>query len=427
MDESRPPRLEQRIASRALIVLLVAGLVLLSVSVTLGHVIATIEPEVAATLVPCNGVAKATAARSVAFDNDATPAELTAARGAARDAIRCSPLIARALAVIGQVEIARGDDVASRHTLKLAERLSRRDLDAQLLLLEDSVKREQVGETLHHYDIALRTNIDADTLLFPTLAQAVTDSRLRPDVIALLRRSPPWADRFFATASEMDKVLPHLPQVLDALGSAFVASDRLNRKILDRLIEKQQFAPAQVMIRHLTGRMLPIPDRVNNGDFAGPGDWPPFDWEVVNRDGIGASINRADPGLEAFSGGGQTGVAAQQVVALSAGGHAIATEAETSPDDLSYASWTITCAGGSGRTIAALPIPATGERAAASTSFVVPENCPYQWLRLTFAAGEPEYRRLTIRSLTIEPAAIEPAPSLRKRGKRYRGSRRYRR
>lgn len=427
MAEARPSRLALWVASRTLIVLLIAGLLLLSVSVTLGHIIATIRPEIAATFVPCNGVAKATAARTIAFAENATPADLEAAKSGAQDAIRCSPLIARALAVIGQVEVARGDSAAAHRTLSLAERLSRRDLDAQLLLLEESVKRDQVGNTLHHYDIALRTNIDAEALLFPTLAQATTDPRLRPDVIALLRRSPPWADRFFAAASEMDGVLPQLPQIFEELGGAYVANDRLNRKILDQLIEKEHFAAAQVMIRQLTGRVLPIPDRVTNGDFAGASDWPPFDWEVVNSGGIGASINRADPGLEAFSGGGQTGVAAQQVVALSAGGHAISTEAEASPDELSYASWVITCAGGGGRRIATLPIPATGERAAASTSFVVPENCPYQWLRLSFAAGEPRYRRLTIRSLAIEPAAIAPAPIPRNRPRRYRGSRRYRR
>lgn len=416
---------------QALIVALTAGLLMLASSVTLGHVLAVVQPGIAASLIPCNAVAKATEARAIAFADDATAEQIALAKAKAHAALRCSPLIARALVVLGLAATRAGDDAAGRPFLKQAERLTRRDVDAQLLLLEDAVKRRQVGETLAHYDTALRTNVESEELLFPTLAEAVADPQLRPDVIALLRKSPPWTERFLLVAAGPTPALPYLPALLAGLDGAFKPSESLSRLIIQRLIDAGHLAPAQTLFHQATGRALSPTGRVTNGDFAEAGDWPPFDWQVTNNAGIGGSINRADPGLDAFSGGGKSGVAAQQIMALPPGNYTISTEAEASADPIAYASWVVKCATGSSRTVAALSIPATGERSAASDVFSIGPDCPYQWLRLSIAAGEPHYRRITVRSVAVERMSAAPAPvrQLRRssRIKRARGRGRYRR
>lgn len=357
--------------ARGLIVMVTIALLALSSSVTLGHVFAATRPAMAARLIPCNAVAKATDALTTAYSSEATQAEVMAARAQAVAALRCSPLISRALVVLALERLRNGDQQQSHLFLKQAERLSRRDLDAQLLLLEDAVVRRDVTETLVHYDTALRTNIAAAPVLFPTLATAIADPGLQPEILALLRTPPPWSEPFFVAAARQPAALPELPSIFAKLGDAYRPSDLLQRHVMKRLIATDNFGPAGTLLYQITGRTFPASERITSGNFTLSGEWPPFDWELLDGAGLGASLDNANAGLDVFS-NGQSGVAAQQILSLPPGTFMIKTHAQATRDPNGYASWHVTCATKDKQTLAILTIPAVGDRVAVSKRFQVP-------------------------------------------------------
>lgn len=389
--------------SRGLIIGSTIILLALSVSVTFGHVFAVTQPDAVAQLIPCNAVAKATAARAKMISSQAIDAERRQASAHALASLRCSPLIARALVVLGLDKLRDGDSHGSAPYLRQAERLSRRDLDAQMLLLEQSVTDGNIGETLRHYDTALRVNRRTEIALFPTLANAMADPDLQPDILALLRTSPPWTDRFLYAAAGQTAALPQLPGIFEKLGKDFPIGEALNRHVMRRLISEGYFDSAQRLVRQVTGRPSARSTLITNGDFSSEGDWPPVDWQLLSNGGVGATIDVAEKSLQAFS-NGEKGIAAQQILSLPPGRFTIRTEAEATSDINSYASWNISCADKSGRTLAVLTIPAIGEQVVVLASFRVPEECRYQWVRLAFINAEPQYRNVVVKSVAIDPA-----------------------
>ena len=60
-----------------------------------------------------------------------------------------------------------------------AERVSRRDLANELLLIEATARHDDVATTLTHFDRALLVYPDANQQLFPVLSRALSDPQIR--------------------------------------------------------------------------------------------------------------------------------------------------------------------------------------------------------------------------------------------------------
>src|SRR5690606_1446045 len=103
----------------------------------------------------------------------------------AREALRQDPTSVDALAVLGLQAELKNDAAQARKVFGYSRELSRRELRAQIWAIEESVRRGDIAEALHHYDMALRTSVRAQELLFPILAAALEEPSIRSALLQI--------------------------------------------------------------------------------------------------------------------------------------------------------------------------------------------------------------------------------------------------
>lgn len=203
-------------------------------------------------------------------------------------AIAQDPTVAMAYRVLGFArERLRGREDA-RRLMVTSQNLSRRDLAAQLWLIEDSVRRDDAAGALQHFDIALRMSKTAPAVLFPILTNAAQDPNLRDPIAALLARRPAWRDRFLAFAFDnAHEIAPYaaLAQELARRGSPLDQNQQLaiNRK----LVAQEEFdILAQRFGRRHAQRADAIMSQRNGSAFVLAPDLYPYSWTPADDSSV---------------------------------------------------------------------------------------------------------------------------------------------
>lgn len=153
------------------------------------------DPASAYRLAPANGALMADYAE-LAFmlapskDGQSRPARL------ARRALLADPTAASALTVLGIQAQLNGDEEKARRIFAYSNAISRRELRPRIWAIEEAVSRGDIAGALRNYDIALRTSKQANNLLFPTLAVALSQPRIRSELLKILTTDPVWKKDF---------------------------------------------------------------------------------------------------------------------------------------------------------------------------------------------------------------------------------------
>jgi hypothetical protein len=162
--------------------------------------------------------------------------------------------------------------------LRLAERLSRRDLGTQLLLIEERVAANDVPGTLAHYDKILRVSPPSRAWLFSTLNEAASDPTTAEEIARMLRRDPPWFGDF------IDWAIFEAPKI-DNLGTLFAAvpptssltwTDDRKRALIGKFARSQPAAAFRLYNLYAGG----TGGLIRDGDFQQPSLYPPISWET---------------------------------------------------------------------------------------------------------------------------------------------------
>jgi hypothetical protein len=104
------------------------------------------------------------------------------------------------------VAVANGNNDTYRiGLLKLSEKMSRREIGTQILLIEYGAKGDGIAETLRHYDIALTTNEEVKATLFPILASAIEDPAINKSFAPYLASGRIWVPEFISYKFGRDK------------------------------------------------------------------------------------------------------------------------------------------------------------------------------------------------------------------------------
>lgn len=148
------------------------------VSQSIASVLQKSDPAVAYRFTLNDGRVTAILARSLS-GVDARPADRALADRLGRKALRQDPTAVVAVSTLGFDAQLRGQTAEAQRLFGYAEALSRRDLQTQVWAIENSVAQGDVAAALHHYDIALRTSPDAQAVLFPILASAISTQPVR--------------------------------------------------------------------------------------------------------------------------------------------------------------------------------------------------------------------------------------------------------
>jgi hypothetical protein len=110
----------------------------------------------------------------------------------AQQSLRDEPLNPRAVRLLHSAQQLDKKKASANALLALADRITRRDVLTQILLIEANVEKDDIGATLKHYDTALTTSIEARDILFPILAEAMSDQSILTHLAKVFKNERPW-------------------------------------------------------------------------------------------------------------------------------------------------------------------------------------------------------------------------------------------
>ncbi|MBX9796000.1 hypothetical protein [Sphingomonas sp.] len=158
------------------------------------------RPAIAVQALPFDSLANAQLASRMQINPEA-PDDRARARIHGATALMRDPTHAQAARAIGFVALEDADVAAATRAMTYAHWLTRRDLAAELWLIEYNVTRGDTRGALAHFDAALSSSTEIHATLFPVMAGAISDDRLIEPMADLLIKQRwwlPWALRHFA-------------------------------------------------------------------------------------------------------------------------------------------------------------------------------------------------------------------------------------
>lgn len=262
---------------------------------TLGYAVRGTDPDRGLVLAPGDGRIAAVAAQRLSSQPDATAVDRARADRLAQDALQRDPTAVGAVVSLGLDAQVRGQDANARRLFGYAQKLSRRELSAQVWAIENAVARGDVGQALHHYDVALRTRREAAELLFPVLASAIADPAIRAALTRTMAGRPAWGPAFVTFApGNADPVAT--ADLFRELRRAGIAVDEDARaQIIGKLVSEGFLNDAWSYYASIR----PGVDRRRSRDtrFSANLQAPtPFDWVPLNEGGVSSSIQRTGNG-----------------------------------------------------------------------------------------------------------------------------------
>lgn len=382
----QPP---SRFALRAAIALAVAGLLLwFVVPVTAAGILRNVRdglPAWVQQLAPYDARSMALSPQRLVTDYR-RPGVLDRMRAEAVTALLRDPTVVQAVNVLGVSHAIANDAGRAERAFLYSQSLSRRDLFAQLWLIERNVQRNDIRGALAHYDTVLRTSPPGGQNLFPLLAAASRTPAIAAELNRLLRARPNWG-RDFLTAFLLSQTDPAALYTVTrgVVGPGDPAEREHLALLLRALVGAEAFDLAwRAHLDAWPGRARAGPP-VRNGDFSEAPGLAPFDWGFA-EDPAKAAERRARSGGD-FALYLPTGVtsdteAARQLVRLAPGSYVLTGAAGgVAEDEATRPLITISCARRPHRMLASLDLPVspeTGRRFA--MRFAIPADCAYQWV-----------------------------------------------
>lgn len=301
----------------------------------------------------------------------------------AREAIKMDATAVQALEVLGLQAQLRGDTSRAREIFSQSIKLSRRELRPQIWAIEDAVSRGDIAGALRQYDIALRTSRRAYDTLFPVLAAAIAEPKIRQHLITLLQTGPVWSERFITYVGR-GTINPVAAVPFFRAGElADLPIDDVSRtSLVNALVKRGEVGRAWDYYKSFRDART-ISSR--NPNFSESIDDPAvFDWTPSNAPGLSVSIQQGrEGGSVDFSAAPSVGgIAIEQRQFLAPGAYKFESVMEgIEQPDRSRPYWALTCQ--SGRRIARFPVPNSGDAPIRfERRLNVPSGCVAQSLAL---------------------------------------------
>lgn len=110
--------------------------------------------------------------------------------------LRDRPLNEGALRILASVRERDGDESKAAELMRLSDRVSRRDVLAQLWLIENAVRLDNVSGAIEHYHNALSLRAELGPVLFPILSAALPHEEVRRALQPYIRNGVAWVPAF---------------------------------------------------------------------------------------------------------------------------------------------------------------------------------------------------------------------------------------
>lgn len=376
------------------VILGLAGLALAGVAALDAAVAALtpIAPKVAASL-PGGTAARVTLIDRKLVANLLAPLPRTTPQ-VAKAALRAEPLDPVSLHLLAFAADPQGQSARAVEFARLADRVTRRDLLSQLILIDHAARSGQAGRALDHYDAALRAHPSSSPIVFPILKKALASPAIRRDLAAYFVSRAPWARDFAGFAINDPAAAPLIADVVIAAGPRMDRRDLayISPPMITRLIEAKAFAEVPRLLKLVPGG---DPRLLQQADWTAASTNPAFGlagWQVASTATSSAAFDTRDGArrLSVYAASGGNAVVAMKFLALAPGPYVLRQEmemAETAPGSQPggerRAQWRVICLSADNNPVLwqganMLPMPARQ----AHTGIVIPAACPQQRLDL---------------------------------------------
>lgn len=235
---------------------------------------------------------------------------------AARLALRRSPLDVLAMRQLGVLAELR-EPGTGRAYIALAERISRRDLKAEILSIEHAASQDGAIASLRHFDHALAAFPLAKQQLYPFIASQLGEPGFARELAGYAER--PWLRDFVVNAADYDVAPADLLALYDELGDRVSQAERQEGtvRLIRWLVSAGQEDALGTFARRLPGLPANAFAPIGFDAVTSNPAYAPLSWTLLNDAGIQTStegdalVVTVEPGI--------SGYAASRVTLLAAG------------------------------------------------------------------------------------------------------------
>lgn len=374
----------------------------------------TRAPELALAIDPDDPVALIRNAERLGSANGASAGDQRGALSVVQRSVARLPINGPAFRLYALNRVANADPEMMRTQMQLSDRMERRDIGAQLWLIESAVEANDVTRALQHYDRALRIEDASRALLYPVLTQALDSALIRKRFGPTMKANPPWLESFLRFAVSTTSRPVSLAELAAEHGgwpegSAFAS---LDTELLARLVDGGEFAAAADHFRRIPGADRSALTRLRLTDASTNWRHAPITWQPFGIKGIQPYILASAKGggaveIEADLEAGYRGPVARKFLALKPGAYQISASMRAedhSRQDLAI--WTVICAGApQAEPLTRVKVPLE-ETAPVEGQILVPENCPVQAVSISAETlVTTRFVKLVLASAELRPLA----------------------
>jgi hypothetical protein len=306
-------------------------------------------------------------------------------------ALRNSPLDAIAMRQLGMVAARQQADAGSAHWAA-AERITRRDLSGQLLLIEKSAQDGDIAAALAHYDRALLTYPASSQQLYPVLAKALSDPEIRSGLKIYAKRS--WIPDFLGKAIELGGDPVAVTGMIADVRAQLAPRDTqlIVTTLIGQLVARGRYAAVCELVRQMPAGASRAIDQIALSPATSDPQLAPLTWALVN-DGSFETALDAKGGLAVSVASERSGAIAQRVTLLAPGRYEF-TQVVSYASGTPHAalSWNVRCLGdATSRPIWQQQLPLAAGDTTYRSAFAVPEDCTAQSWQLAALAAETQF------------------------------------
>ena len=318
---------------------------------------------------------------------------------AVRKALGAQTLNATALRILAYVADMRGDGARAQDLVAASTQLSRRDFGAQLWLIEAAVRKDHTKTALGHYDIAMRTNYDARTVLFPTLAGALVRQDVREALVPYVKASPQWLPGFLHEAIGAADSPADVANLIMLSGGlpATISRGNLADYLLSQLAGKDQLGTFKQYYESLPNSNASALQSVAFDKNTVGTSYPTAGWQLFEDVGVGGKfVSVANTGsnvLMAFANSGQRNIVTRKLLFLPTGRYRInvSHKSDSSPSN-AEATWDIQCllANSGTKLLWSETVPVSRGGFSVIGAFSVDSSCDAEMINLNVAGGSDQ-------------------------------------
>lgn len=362
----------------------------------LGMVSSRFNPDVAMQVASNNGLAYGRSAELLlarsATDDPTTidPAVLEQAKALGIEGFKRAPLSIPSIRSAAIATDFGGDNASARAAMADLNSLTKRDRSTHLWMISDLGKQGDLDGVLRHYNMALRSSRQAQTMLLPQLAAGLQFEEFVGPLSRVLSTRPPWTSRFWRAVYFTPSALPNAVDLrLALLNSGGELDSEVDRRLILSLVRERQWGLAERLYSAIVPEGADRVQAITSTELRTEPRFQPFDW-TFSSTGLQSAAIDEQAGMMMISGDpASSQAAATRLVALSGGTYELAVNfTDANPDETARLTARVRCV----ETIPNIEVATLYSfEGALRGSFRVDGSCRYHFVQL-FLGADPDAR-----------------------------------